>query len=349
MVAMALLYPLEVVRLKLQIQVQKKSNGATNPTTTPIMTMKREEKEWEENRGKSIPNKYKHTCGLEKSTQQADECISPETPYPIASSSPPTTTDSDQSSTSRPPFALHAPKKQPRSTCEACIIESSVPAITSTTAGNIVKPATSSSITSLNSNEPAVREYKGSWDVIKVALYQDGWKTLYGGLDSALIGVGASSAVYFFWYYTFKSIVLAHTGKQTMGPLSNLGVASVAGVVNVFMTLPIWLVNTRMLLGRGQYSGVFDAIKKIHAEEGFGGFYRGLVPSLILVSNPAIQFVVYEQLVSLYTKAANKGIVSVAGEGPAKAVRLSSLQYFLLGAFAKAVATVASYPYQVSG
>jgi hypothetical protein len=161
-------------------------------------------------------------------------------------------------------------------------------------------------------------------------------------------------------YYTFKSLVLSHTSSSSMGPLSNLAVASVAGVVNVFMTLPIWLVNTRMAVApRGEYTGLMDALRKIHAEEGLKGFYRGLTPSLILVSNPAIQFFVYEQSILLYTKAAQKAaasaVVSVTGSQVASAVasaaparlQLSSLQYFLLGAFAKAVATVATYPYQV--
>jgi adenine nucleotide transporter 17 len=37
-------------------------------------------------------------------------------------------------------------------------------------------------------------------------------------------------------------------------------------------------------------------IKKIFKEEGFGGFYKGIVPSLILTLNPVILFTTYEFL-----------------------------------------------------
>lgn len=104
----------------------------------------------------------------------------------------------------------------------------------------------------------------------------------------------------------------------------------------------------------GEYTSVYDACMKIYEENGLSGFYRGLMPSLILVSNPAIQFVVYEQMIRIWTKAAARAAqrAIVAGAATAAAtsttpIRLSSLQYFFLGAFAKAVATLATYPYQV--
>jgi adenine nucleotide transporter 17 len=82
------------------------------------------------------------------------------------------------------------------------------------------------------------------------------------------------------------------------------------------------------------YENMLDACQKILKKEGFAGLFKGLMPSLILVSNPVIQFVIYEQATK-FTQKRNQG------------VNLSSLQFFFIGALAKAVATIVTYPYQV--
>lgn len=72
-----------------------------------------------------------------------------------------------------------------------------------------------------------------------------------------------------------------------------------------FVTNPIWVVKTRLQLQRGPgpnvsprlrqaathlrsnagpYRGLVHAVKQIAKEEGFRGFYKGLLPSLLLVS-----------------------------------------------------------------
>lgn len=45
-----------------------------------------------------------------------------------------------------------------------------------------------------------------------------------------------------------------------------------------------------------KYTGVLQAARKIVADEGVSALYKGLLPALMLVSNPAIQFACYEQL-----------------------------------------------------
>lgn len=152
-----------------------------------------------------------------------------------------------------------------------------------------------------------------------------------------------------------------------MGAVDNLLIASVAGVLNILCTLPIWVVNTRMTLARkgsSGYTSIPHAFRTIVAEEGVAALYKGLVPSLILVSNPAIQFLAYEQLVVLlsrYYRARHRTTATVLSAvrtthantpttlpiPPTPLPALSSLDFFVLGAVSKAVATVATYPYQV--
>ena len=69
--------------------------------------------------------------------------------------------------------------------------------------------------------------------------------------------------------------------------------------------------------------------------EGLESLWGGTMASLILVSNPAIKFTVYEYLKRFLLKK------------PRSASQLSPFRAFLIGALASAVATVVTYPVQV--
>lgn len=76
------------------------------------------------------------------------------------------------------------------------------------------------------------------------------------------------------------------------------------------------------------YTGLIDGLIHIATTEGINVLWSGIGPSLLLVSNPAIQFTVYEAL--------KRHI-------PAK----SAIAFFLMGAMAKTIATIATYPLQL--
>lgn len=79
---------------------------------------------------------------------------------------------------------------------------------------------------------------------------------------------------------------------------------------------------------------ILDCFRKIISEEGVLSLWNGTAPSLMLVCNPTIQFVMYEAL--------KRRFVRMLGTQ-----ELGSLTLFLIGAVAKAVATVVTYPVQV--
>lgn len=59
---------------------------------------------------------------------------------------------------------------------------------------------------------------------------------------------------------------------------------------------PLWVVKTRMTLQGAvstarQYTGLVDAFRSIAREEGIRGFYKGVVPALLLTSHGAIQVI----------------------------------------------------------
>jgi solute carrier family 25 folate transporter 32 len=90
----------------------------------------------------------------------------------------------------------------------------------------------------------------------------------------------------------------------------------------------------------GPYRGVWHAARQIAREEGIRGFYKGLLPSLLLVSHGAIQFMVYEELKEL---AAGAHRYAKDGGNPT----LSATQIAFMGAASKLVASVTTYPSQV--
>ncbi|XP_028841708.1 peroxisomal membrane protein PMP34-like, partial [Denticeps clupeoides] len=110
------------------------------------------------------------------------------------------------------------------------------------------------------------------------------------------------------------------------------------------VTTPLWVVNTRLKLQGAKfrnadirptdYEGIVDAFVRIVQDEGAGALWNGTFPSLLLVLNPAVQFMIYEGL----KRQLRRGLLR----------ELSSTEVFLIGAVAKAVATTATYPLQTA-
>lgn len=97
-------------------------------------------------------------------------------------------------------------------------------------------------------------DYKSALDCAIKVIRREGWSALYNGLSSGLVGVGVSNAIYFWWYFWIKRLALRVTGKRNLTPLQNIAIAMVAGTINITMTSPIWVINTRMALQKNHNS-----------------------------------------------------------------------------------------------
>nr|KJB67548.1 hypothetical protein B456_010G199000 [Gossypium raimondii] len=164
---------------------------------------------------------------------------------------------------------------------------------------------------------------------------QEGWERLYGGLTPSLVGTTASQGVYYYFYQIFRNKAESKAlerqkkgiGDGSVGMLSSLIVAALSGCVNVLLTNPIWVVVTRM------------QIQEVYDEAGFWGFWKGVFPTLIMVSNPAMQFMLYETMLKKLKK--QRSLSKPDNNG------VTALEIFLLGALAKLGATVVTYPLNV--
>jgi len=176
---------------------------------------------------------------------------------------------------------------------------------------------------------------------------EQGVGTLYKGLQSVLTSLAVSNFVYFYTNNLMKVMLRKFTGEKTISVGQNLFVASLAGVVNVLLTCPLWVANTRIKLQKNAsakdnsikpYKGLIDCMDRIYREEGGLALWNGAGSSLMLVSNPTINFVVYDKV---------KQVIDARAQDSGRKY-LTSFEIFTTGAIAKAMATIFTYPIQVA-
>uniref|UniRef100_A0A8C6SCT7 Peroxisomal membrane protein PMP34 n=1 Tax=Neogobius melanostomus TaxID=47308 RepID=A0A8C6SCT7_9GOBI len=187
------------------------------------------------------------------------------------------------------------------------------------------------------------RKSKSTPIILAEIAKEEGLLSLYRGWFPVISSLCCSNFVYFYTFNTLKKVMIA--GPQRSGPGKDLLMGIVAGAVNVILTTPMWVVNTRLKLQgvkfrnedlhQTHYRGIFDAFSQIIASEGVGTLWNGTLPSLILVLNPAVQFMIYEAM----KRRAGKGNKKVT-------YALMYTEIFLIGAIAKAIATTVTYPLQ---
>lgn len=190
----------------------------------------------------------------------------------------------------------------------------------------------------LQLDDPECRKTQNTFKILLQLAKDEGIYSLYRGLIPVLESLCISNFVYF---YTFHSLKALSGSPKNQSVLKDLMLGIVAGVVNVLTTTPFWVVNTRLKLkglsgvvneSNKHYDNLVHGLFYVGRTEGMSGLWAGTIPSLLLVINPALQFMMYEAIKRKLTK--------VYGELP-------SLSYFAIGAAAKAFATVLTYPLQL--
>ena len=173
-----------------------------------------------------------------------------------------------------------------------------------------------------------------TFEVLCQLISEEGVETLYRGLFPVLQSLCISNFVYFYTFHSLKAMVTSSSA------LSDLLLGSLAGVTNVLSTTPFWVVNTRLKM-KGlrnslpekalHYNNLLEGLIYIAKTEGVKGLWAGTVSSLLLVVNPAIQFMVYEGIKRRIQITKNT----------------SAVTFFAIGAVAKTIATVLTYPLQL--
>lgn len=186
------------------------------------------------------------------------------------------------------------------------------------------------------------------WRSATVLVQKHGLSALYRGIIPVLISMGLSNAIFFFVNSLLKAVLTRYRQKtgKSLGYFGYLATSTIAGVLNVLLTTPLWVASMRAKLSKDQGWDITAIMLRIYREEGVLSLWNGTMPSLLLVCNPVLQHFVYDQL-KRRTLTARRG--KVAGTvAAAAAVALTSLEAFYFGAIGKFVATIVSYPLQVA-
>jgi solute carrier family 25 (peroxisomal adenine nucleotide transporter), member 17 len=114
-----------------------------------------------------------------------------------------------------------------------------------------------------------------------------------------------------------------------------------AGIFNVLITNPLGVTNLRIATGDAKYNDLISEM--IHTIRQHNNtiqhLWSGTMASLLLVSNPVIQFFVYEELKTWQPGNNNS---------QRKPHQITPIKAFVIGAIAKTIATILTYPLQVA-
>lgn len=133
-----------------------------------------------------------------------------------------------------------------------------------------------------------------------------------------------------------------------------MAAGALAGSATVLITNPIWVVNTRMTARQAESNetvlptkedgshdpaaaqskkspspSTISTFLKIIKEDGVVRLFAGVLPALVLVVNPILQYTIFEQLKQFLEKRRKVG----------------ATDSFVLGALGKLAATTITYPY----
>jgi adenine nucleotide transporter 17 len=140
-----------------------------------------------------------------------------------------------------------------------------------------------------------------------------------------------------------KAAIKAGRASSRLTTVESMMAGALAGSATVLMTNPIWVVNTRMTARKHESDeqvlpggakpkrapstlGTFLSILK---DQGPTGLFAGVMPALVLVINPILQYTFFEQLKNMLEKRR----------------RVTPTDSFYLGALGKLLATSITYPY----
>lgn len=149
----------------------------------------------------------------------------------------------------------------------------------------------------------------GVWTAIRDIVRAEGFRGLYHGFVPGLFGV-SHGAVQFTAYERIKRFVRSRKTSQQQPQQQAeftswelIGMAASAKSIAAVTTYPYQVLRTRLQDYRLGYTGVRDCVKETWRTEGIGGFYRGwLVNVFKVLPHSVVVFFTYETVVKEMNK-----------------------------------------------
>ncbi|KAL2013417.1 hypothetical protein VTN00DRAFT_942 [Thermoascus crustaceus] len=191
------------------------------------------------------------------------------------------------------------------------------------------------------------RAHSTTLDAVRRIVQREGINGLYSGLESALFGISVTNFVYYYWYEWTraafeKAAEKAGRASKKLTAAESMIAGAIAGSATVLITNPIWVINTRMTARKSESEeqtlpgappkkprSTIGTLMDLLRQEGPKALFAGVLPALVLVINPILQYTIFEQLKSLVERRR----------------RVTPTDAFYLGALGKILATTITYPY----
>ncbi|KAF3402701.1 Peroxisomal membrane protein PMP47B [Talaromyces pinophilus] len=192
------------------------------------------------------------------------------------------------------------------------------------------------------------RAQTSTLDAVRHIIQREGISGLYSGLNSALFGISMTNFVYYYWYEWTraafeKAAEKAGRASKKLTTFEAIIAGAIAGSATVLLTNPIWVINTRMTARRNdadeqglpggekpkKSKSTIQTLLDLLKNEGPTALFAGVLPALVLVINPILQYTIFEQLKNVLERKR----------------RVTPKDAFYLGAIGKILATSITYPY----
>ena len=161
---------------------------------------------------------------------------------------------------------------------------------------------------------------------LTVLVSELGVSGLYAGSSTKTVQSMMGKFLYFLYYSTLRKLAMGE--DKTISALGDIFCGYIAELLQLPVTIPIEVISTRMQMKEGvNPRQAFEELWK----QGPGALWKGLDWSVLCGFMPALQYALYEQF-KVAVLAKQRG-------------GLTSAQAFVLGAVARAIATVAVFPF----
>lgn len=133
--------------------------------------------------------------------------------------------------------------------------------------------------------------YSGMMDCVRQTIKTEGPAAFYKGTVPPLLGVGLCVAIQFAAVEQVKAYFRAQdkTGEGKLSWSQHYLAGAAAGVANSIVSGPVEHLRTRMQVqrgGSGAYAGPLDAARKIFAQHGMRGIYKGQLVTVLRCAPP---------------------------------------------------------------
>ncbi|GAB7351370.1 hypothetical protein MBLNU459_g2053t1 [Dothideomycetes sp. NU459] len=137
----------------------------------------------------------------------------------------------------------------------------------------------------------------------KIIAQERGIRGFFQGFVPTTARQAANSATRFGSYTSLKQLAQSYVAPgEKLGAISTFGIGGLAGVITVYVTMPLDTVKTRMqsIEAKQEYKNSFNCAARIFREEGILTFWSGAVPRLArLILSGGIVFTMYEKTMEL--------------------------------------------------